>query len=157
MLRFFLFAGTMTTPRAGMKKSAAIQLTFLHSIVLGAATACQHTTAVDPCIDSRFDASACELAVTRHGYYDGVRFIPMMYSQPFFYYQANADNYLARSTGVLTGGAAVTSATPRTGSAANGQPGTAQSGASISGERAGAVVSRGGFGATGAGHSSAGE
>ena len=152
-----------------MKKSRTIQLTLLHSVVLGAATACSdHQPVVDPCNTHTFNAPACQMAIQQHGYYYGGSFVPLMYAYPFLYYRGNANSYLAGGGHVYPAPMSSYSRTyipmntraenfATTSSARTGTMLSSSRMSSFSASRAGGVVSRGGFGSIGASHGTAGE
>ena len=81
----------------------------------------------DPCDQASFNEMACQDAVRSGGYYYGGSWYPMMYQNPYPYYY---DHY---RTYVSSGGRVV---------------------AAPGGSYASPGVERGGFGSTGAGHSS---
>jgi len=84
---------------------------------------------MDPCEPTYFDAQACENAVQSGGYYWGGSWYPMRYHYPYPYYYDSYRTYVQR------------------GGIARPAP---------SGSYSHPSVTRGGFGSTGAGHSSGG-
>jgi hypothetical protein len=49
----------------------------------------------DPCVSSSYEATACQSAVTQHGYYyDGI-FYPHFYGNPYLFYQNSYSGYIA--------------------------------------------------------------
>jgi hypothetical protein len=113
-----------------MKKSAKITLTVV--AVIGLAS-CGRSR-LDPCDRGSFSEMACQDAVRSGGYYYGGSWYPMMYRYPYPYYY---DSY---RTHVGNGGRVV--AAP---AGSYARPGGATSSPG---------VAHGGFGSTGAGHSS---
>ena len=110
-----------------MKRSAGVTLT----VVAAAALAACSRQRQDPCEAAFFNEQACQEAVRNHGYYWHGTWIPMVYSNPYPYYYDAYRAHLSRGGSV--------SAAP---AGAYGH-----SGASAP------SVERGGFGSTGAGHS----
>ena len=109
-----------------MKKSMQVTLTVVAAMGMAA---CQRR--VDPCESSYFDEQACEQAVRSGGYYWHGSWYPMVYHYPYPYYYDSYRTYVQR-------GGRIRSASP----GAYSHPGSG--------------VTRGGFGSTGASHSSGG-
>ncbi|MDE3165654.1 MAG: hypothetical protein KGN36_07610 [Acidobacteriota bacterium] len=112
-----------------MKKSAKVTLT----VVAAAALASCGRSAQDPCDRAYYDDLACQEAIRSGGYYWRGTWMPMVYSYPYPYYYDRYRSYAGS-------GGRVYSSTPGT----YARP----SSSSPSG------VTRGGFGSTGAAHSS---
>jgi hypothetical protein len=107
-----------------MKKSAKVTLTVVAAVGLAA---CGRQR-MDPCQQASFDQQACEDAVRSGGYYWNGGWVPMTYHYPYPYYYDSYRSYVSgggHSQAVPTGAFA--------------HPGASG-------------VSRGGFGAIGAGH-----
>jgi hypothetical protein len=117
-----------------MKKSAKVTLTVV--AVIGLAN-CGRTRR-DPCDRAYFNEMACQDAIRSGGYYYGGSWYPMIYHYPYPYYFDSYRTYVG-SGGRVYSAPYGTYARP----AGGGAP-------SSSG------VERGGFGSTGAGHSSSG-
>jgi hypothetical protein len=107
-----------------MKKSAQVTLTLVTAVALASCGRSRR----DPCERESFDAMACQEAVRNGGYYWGGSWYPMTYHYPYPYYYDTYHTY------VSSGGRVVT-APPGSYSRSSG-------------------VERGGFGSTGAAHSS---
>ena len=114
-----------------MKKSAQVTLTVVAAVALASCGRSRR----DPCDRAGFDEFACRDAVQSGGYYWGGAWYPMSYSYPYPYYY---DSY---RTYVSTGGRVSTA-----------PAGTYARPAGVSASPGG--VERGGFGSTGAAHSS---
>jgi len=110
-----------------MKKSTQVTLTVVAAMALASCGRSRR----DPCEQAYFDEQSCQQAVSSGGYYWGGSWYPMMYHYPYPYYY---DRY---STYVRGGGRVL-----RAPSGSYARP------SSSSG------VTRGGFGSTGASHSS---
>ncbi len=113
-----------------MKKSTKVTLTVVAAVGLASCGRSRR----DPCDRESFNEMACQDAVRSGGYYYGGSWYPMMYRYPYPYYY---DSY---RTHVSSGGRVY------------GAP--AGSYARPSGSTSSPGVTRGGFGSTGAGHSS---
>ncbi len=74
-----------------MKKSAAVRLTVLAGVVLGA-QAGQH---LDPCAAATFNEQACQSAIQNRGYCWNGRWVRMKYRQPFPYYYDTYQQFVA--------------------------------------------------------------
>jgi hypothetical protein len=107
-----------------MKKSTQVTLTVV--AVLGMA-ACNRRR-LDPCQSATFDQQACQEAVNGGGYYWNGSWVPMTYHYPYPYYYDSYRSYVGN-------GGQVRAAAP-----------------GAYGHSASPAVTRGGFGATGAGH-----
>lgn len=159
-------AGSPLTPMP--KRTATIQLGFLHGLVLGAAGCSPSTPAPDPCEPELYQQEQCEQAVGTSGYhYRGV-WIPRVYPHPSLYYAGEHDRYVARG-GVTTrvptqayradylppearAASVAERATPNgTRLSPSRMTALATRAPSLAGARRGATVSRGGFGAIGSG------
>jgi uncharacterized protein YgiB involved in biofilm formation len=157
-----------------MKKSSSIQLLFVHSLVLSAVACDQPSPAgVDPCYEQTFNTPACERAVQDRGYHYHGAWVPMLYPSPYPFYLNRHNSYVARGGTVFSAPASmyaqsyrslnaranayVETVTPR-GTRLSPSRMTALTSrpAAIGSARSGATVSRGGFGAIGAGRSSFG-
>src|SRR5678816_3178246 len=108
-----------------MKRSSKVTLTVVAMMGLAA---CSRRR--DPCESQYFDELACQEAVRAGGYYWGGSWYPMMYHYPYPYYYDHYQTY-------VRGGGSVSRA-----------PSGIYARPSSSG------VTRGGFGSTGASHSS---
>ena len=113
-----------------MKKSTKVSLTVVAAMGL---TACHRR--VDPCESTYFDAQACQNAVQGGGYYWRGSWYPMVYHYPYPYYYDSYRTYVQRGGTVR--------------SAPSGSYSHPSAGAPSS-------TPRGGFGSTGASHSSGG-
>jgi hypothetical protein len=116
-----------------MKKSARVTLTMV--AVVGLAACGRHRQ--DPCESATFDEQVCQQAVQDGGYHWNGSWYPMVYHFPYPYYYDSYRRY-------TSSGRAVVAAPP----GAYGRPTAVAPGAHPS-----PGVVRGGFGATGAGHS----
>jgi hypothetical protein len=110
-----------------MKKSAKVTLTAVAAMAL---VSCGRSRR-DPCDQSSFNEMACQDAVRSGGYYYGGSWFPMVYHYPYPYYYDSYRTYVSRGGRVYS--------SP---SGSYARP------SSSSG------VTRGGFGSTGASHSS---
>ena len=113
-----------------MKKSAKVTLTVVAAVGLASCGRSRR----DPCDQGSFSEMACQDAVRSGGYYYGGSWFPMMYRYPYPYYYDSYRTYTSHGGRVVTAPA---------GSYA--RPGGATSSPG---------VEHGGFGSTGAGHSS---
>ena len=157
-----------------MKKSSSIQLLFLNSLVLSA-VACDQPSppGVDPCFEQTFNTAACEVAVQNRGYHYHGAWVPMFYPSPYPFYLNRHTSYVARGGTVYSApssmyaqsyrsldaraNAYAETVTPRgTRLSPSRMASITSRPMSISGARQGATVSRGGFGAIGAGRTSFG-
>ena len=109
-----------------MKKSAKVTLTVVAAVGL----ACGRSRR-DPCEAAYFNELACQEAVRSGGYYWGGAWVPIRYSYPYPYYYDHYRSYVG-------GGGRVFVSPAGSYSRPASSPG----------------VSRGGFGSTGAAHSS---
>jgi hypothetical protein len=114
-----------------MKKSTGVTLTTVAAMGL----AMCGRQRPDPCTAATFNELACQEDVRSGGYYWQGSWFPMIYHYPYPYYY---DSYRRH----VSGGGTVVSAP----AGAYGRPGASAPG-----------VERGGFGATGSGHGTAGE
>ena len=112
-----------------MKKSTKVTLT----VVAAAALASCGRSRRDPCDTAYFNDLACQEAISSGGYYWGGTWVPMRYSYPYPYYYDHYRTYVS-SGGRVYSSPAGSYARP-SGSTSHG-------------------VTRGGFGSTGAAHSS---
>jgi hypothetical protein len=110
-----------------MKKSAKVTLTVVAAMGLASCGRSRR----DPCEATYFDEVACQEAVRSGGYYWGGAWVPTRYSYPYPYYY---DHYRSH---VGSGGRVFVSPT-----------------GSYSRPASSPGISRGGFGSTGAAHSS---
>jgi hypothetical protein len=151
-----------------MKRSSAIHLGFLHGLVLGAAGCSPDAPAPDPCDPALYDDRSCERAVATSGYWYLGTWVPRTYPQSALYYAGEHDRYVVRG-GTTVGlpsrvyapdylppadraAAVMERATPAgTRLSAQRMTALATRGTSLASGRRGATVSRGGFGAIGAG------
>ncbi|MCU1235909.1 MAG: hypothetical protein JWP63_3876 [Candidatus Solibacter sp.] len=117
-----------------MKKSAKVTLTVVAAMGLASCGRSRR----DPCDQSYFNEMACQDAVRGGGYYYGGSWYPMMYHYPYPYYYDHYRTYV-RGGGRIYSSPSGVYARP-SGGGATSSPG----------------VQRGGFGSTGAGHSSGG-
>lgn len=157
--------GVPPTPRSA-RRSAAIRLTFLHGLVIGAAGCTDSSPVPDPCEPELYDALACERAVAGSGYYYRGAWIPRLYPHPFLYYGSAHDEYVAKGgrtvaapssaysssyrTHAERAGAVVDAVTPEgTRLSPSRMSAIGQRGGSFASARTGATASRGGFGSTG--------
>ena len=111
-----------------MKKSRKVTLTVVAAV--GLAT-CGRSRR-DPCDSAYFNDLACQDAIRNGGYYWGGSWVPIRYSYPYPYYYDHYRTYVGHG-GTVVAAPVGSYARP----AASG-------------------VTRGGFGSTGAGHSSSG-
>jgi hypothetical protein len=157
-----------------MKKSVAIKLVFVNSIIVGV-SGCDSEPAVtvDPCNTDTFNAPVCETAVQNRGYSYHGAWVPMLYPNPYLFYYAGYTRFLGAGRPVYTAPASVyasnyrsldtraqsyasrvaprgTNLSPARMSSIIRRP------ASIARGRSGGTVRRGGFGSIGAGRSSFG-
>jgi hypothetical protein len=116
-----------------MKKSSKVTLTIVAMVGLASCGRSRR----DPCDSPYYNDLACQDAIRSGGYYWGGTWVPMRYSYPYPYYY---DHY---RTFVVHGGHVIS--TP---SASYARPSSSSSSSS--------GVTRGGFGSTGASHSSGG-
>src|ERR1035437_1278567 len=119
-----------------MKKSAKVTLTVVAAVGLASCGRSRR----DPCDQSFFDEMACQDAVRGGGYYYGGSWYPMGYSNPYPYYYDHYRTYLGGG-GRVVGAPAGRYGRP---GGPTPPPGTTSS----------PGVVRGGFGSTGAAHSS---
>jgi hypothetical protein len=110
-----------------MKKSAKVTLTVVAAVGLASCGRSRR----DPCDQASFNEMACQDAVRSGGYYYGGTWYPMMYRYPYPYYYDSYRTHISRGGRVVAAPA---------GSYA--RPGGASG------------VEHGGFGSTGASHSS---
>jgi hypothetical protein len=151
-----------------MKRSANIQLGFLHGLILSAVGCSPSAPAPDPCEPELYDDTRCETAVASSGYYYRGTWVPLLYPHPSLYYAQAHDRYVARggTTYPVPGRAyAPDYASPETRAqrtagrmTANGTQLSAARmtalgtrGISLTAGRRGATTSRGGFGSIGTG------
>ena len=113
-----------------MKKSTKVTLTVVAAMGLAS---CGRSRP-DPCEQGSFNEMACQDAVRSGGYYYGGSWYPMVYSNPYPYYYDHYRTYVSGG-GRVVGAPAGSYARP---GGATSSPG----------------VERGGFGSTGAAHSS---
>ncbi len=124
-----------------MKKSGRVTLTV---VTLAGLAACSRRQ--DPCDASYFSEQACREAIANNGYYWRGTWVPMTYSNPYFYYYDHYRSYTVR-------GGSVHTASPGYYSRPVGSSHGVSSGSS-SGSSSSSGVERGGFGSTGSGHTS---
>ena len=115
-----------------MKKSARVTLTVVAAVGLASCGRGRR----DPCEDQYFDDYACQQAVGAGGYYWGGSWYPMTYHYPYPYYYDHYRTYVSHGGHVIV---APSGSYSRPTGAASHSSGS---------------VERGGFGSTGAGHSS---
>ena len=110
-----------------MKKSAKVTLTVVAAVGLASCGRSRR----DPCEAAYFDDAACQEAVRSGGYYWGGAWVPSRYSYPYPYYYDHYRSYVGSGGRVFVSPAG-----------------------SYSRPASSPGVSRGGFGSTGAAHSS---
>jgi hypothetical protein len=118
-----------STAGSPVKKSGRVVLTVAAAMSMAA----RGLEALDPCDAGTFNVKACKVAVKHSGYCDGSTWVPTTYQERYPYYYDSYQAYLATG-GVATAAEAGNCRRPHYGFFG------------IHG------VSRGGFGATGAGH-----
>jgi hypothetical protein len=157
-----------------MKKSANIQLLFLHGLILSAVACDNAPPPVDPCNTATFNQPACEVAVQQNGYHYHGAWVPYFYTNPYPFYFNRYNSYVARGGTIYSAPlsaydvayrsldarayAYAGAVTPRGTALSSVRMGEIAMGraASIAGGRSGATVGRGGFGSIGSGHASFG-
>ena len=117
-----------------MKKSSKVTLTVVAAVGLASCGRGRR----DPCEAQSFNELACQEAVQSGGYYWGGSWYPMAYHYPYPYYYDSYHTYVSRGGRVI--------AAP---------VGSYSRPAGVTSPSSGGTV-RGGFGSTGAGHSSGG-
>ncbi len=115
-----------------MKKSSKVTLTMVAAMGLASCGRSRR----DPCDQGAFNEMACQDAVRSGGYYYGGSWFPIMYHYPYPYYYDHYRTYVGSGGRVVS---APAGSYMRSGGGPVSSPG----------------VERGGFGATGAGHSGA--
>jgi hypothetical protein len=150
-----------------VRRSRAIQLTFLHGLVIGAAGCADAPITPDPCEPELYDPIACERAVVHSGYYFRGTWVPRLYPHPFLYYGTEHDAYVAKGgratpapssaysaryqSHEARAAAAIGTVTPEgTVLSSARMSAIGRAGGSFAAARSGATASRGGFGSTGA-------
>ena len=106
-----------------MKKSSQVTLTLVAALGMAAC----NRRRLDPCQSATFNQQACQEAVSGGGYHWNGAWVPMTYHYPYPYYYDSYRSYVGR-------GGQVRAAAPE-----------------AYGHSASPAVTRGGFGATGAG------
>jgi hypothetical protein len=117
-----------------MKKSSKVTLTIVAMVGLASCGRSRR----DPCDSPYYNDLACQEAIRSGGYYWGGSWVPMRYSYPYPYYYDHYRTYV--------GGGGRVYSTPSSTYARPASSGTTSS----------PGVTRGGFGSTGASHSSSG-